>query len=292
MTDDSAGIFHLNEPSDFAARPDPGRRGPQVRSSATPAARARRTVRELRLGLGLRRHRSISITPPRADPGHSRRSAERAESHRGGLLAGNFKLDNSGGTIALGGTIHLSLHNSPGRRRACSSPPPMGPTASGALPAAEAGRPEQLVLWDGSQQRHGDVRRHAPAPITVTLDGNQSAGALVFNVSGSNGYTLSQGTGGALTLGTSAGASITVLSGTHIHLRPVVLAGSLAVSTTGGGSLELRQRQRGDGAGIGAQPQRQRGVDPERHGQLYRRHDGQRRDARPDEPHALEGGRA
>ena len=63
----------------------------------------------------------------------------------------------------------------------------------------------------------------------------------MFNVANSNGYTLSQGTGnGALTLGTSAaGASITVLSGTHTISAPLVLAGSLAVSTTGGGSLQL-----------------------------------------------------
>ena len=42
-----------------------------------------------------------------------------------------------------------------------------------------------------------------------------------------------------LTLGTSAGASIAVVSGTHTISAPIVLAGSLAVSTSGGGSLEL-----------------------------------------------------
>ncbi len=75
------------------------------------------------------------------------------------------------------------------------------------------------------------------APVTVTLDGNQSVGALAFNVSGSNGYTLSQGTGGgALTLGTSAaGASVSVITGTHEIDAPVVLAGSLVV--TGSGTL-------------------------------------------------------
>lgn len=78
------------------------------------------------------------------------------------------------------------------------------------------------------------------AAITVTLDGNQAAGALVFNVAGSNGYTLSQGTGGGvLTLGASTGASITVFSGTHTISAPIVLAGSLAVSTSEGGSLQL-----------------------------------------------------
>ena len=78
------------------------------------------------------------------------------------------------------------------------------------------------------------------APVTVTLDGSQSAGTLVFNVSGTNGYTLSQGTGGgALTLGTSAGGSIAVVSGTNRISTPIVLAGSLAVNTSNGGSLDL-----------------------------------------------------
>jgi autotransporter-associated beta strand protein len=73
----------------------------------------------------------------------------------------------------------------------------------------------------------------------VTLDGNQSAGALVFSLSSSNGYTLSQGTGGALSLGTSAGASISVLTGTYSITAPIVLAASLAVRPSNGGSLRL-----------------------------------------------------
>ena len=73
---------------------------------------------------------------------------------------------------------------------------------------------------------------------TITLDGNQSAGALVFNASSSNGYTLAQGTTGVLTLGTpSAGASIVVISGTHGISAPVELTGNLTVSMTNGGSL-------------------------------------------------------
>jgi len=76
-------------------------------------------------------------------------------------------------------------------------------------------------------------------PLVVTLDGNQSAGALMFDVSGSDGYTLSQGTGGVLTLGTSAGASINVVSGAHTISAPIVLAGSLAASISGGSSLVL-----------------------------------------------------
>ena len=81
----------------------------------------------------------------------------------------------------------------------------------------------------------------ASAPIMVTLDGNQSAGALLFNLSSTNGYTLSRGTGGgALTLGTTAaGAAIAVLSGTQTISTPIVLAGSLAVSASAGASLQL-----------------------------------------------------
>ena len=115
----------------------------------------------------------------------------------------------------------------------------------------------------------------------MTLDGNQSAGALVFDASGTNGYTLAQGTGGgALTLGTSAGASIAVVSGTHTISAPIVLAGSLAVSMSAGGSLDISGSvSQATGDIGGAQPERRRAVDPQRHGQLHRRHDGQRRDA-------------
>jgi len=63
---------------------------------------------------------------------------------------------------------------------------------------------------------------------------------LVLNVSDSNGYTLSPGTGGVLTLGTSsAGGSITVLGGTHSISASLVLTGSLAVSAASGASLDL-----------------------------------------------------
>ena len=77
-------------------------------------------------------------------------------------------------------------------------------------------------------------------PITITLDGNQSAGALVFDSSGTNGYTLSQGTGsGALTLGTSSGASIAVVSGTHSIAAPLVLAGSVVITLAGDTQLTI-----------------------------------------------------
>ena len=77
-------------------------------------------------------------------------------------------------------------------------------------------------------------------PITVTLDANQSAEALVFNVTGTSGYTLAQGTGGTLTLGTSAaGASISLLGGTHAISAPLTLAGSGDVVAAPGTQLTI-----------------------------------------------------
>ena len=76
------------------------------------------------------------------------------------------------------------------------------------------------------------------APISVTLDGNQSAGSLAFDVSGSDGYTISQGTGsGTLKLGTSSGASITDVRGDGSISAPVVLEGNLAVADLPGTAL-------------------------------------------------------
>jgi autotransporter-associated beta strand protein len=91
----------------------------------------------------------------------------------------------------------------------------------------------------------------ATAPVTVTLDGPQAVGALVFNSTGGNGYTLSQGTGGALTLGTPSGASIAVVSGTHTISAPIVLEGNLTVSATAGGALDLSGSVSDGGAHLG-----------------------------------------
>ena len=74
----------------------------------------------------------------------------------------------------------------------------------------------------------------------VTLDGNQWASALQFGDSSAAGsYTIGTGTAGALTLGTSTGAWIAVVSGTSTISAPIVLAGSLAVSASAGASLQL-----------------------------------------------------
>ena len=64
----------------------------------------------------------------------------------------------------------------------------------------------------------GGVPNQPTNPITVTLDGNQSADGLVFNVSGS-GYTLAQGTGGALDLG-HGGPRLDRRAQRHAHASP------------------------------------------------------------------------
>ena len=77
------------------------------------------------------------------------------------------------------------------------------------------------------------------AAINVALNGSQTAGALVFNVSNSNGYTLAQGCGGTLTLGTAAGALIAILGGSNTISAPIQMAGNLTVSVTSGASLQM-----------------------------------------------------
>ncbi len=75
---------------------------------------------------------------------------------------------------------------------------------------------------------------------TITLDGSQTVGVLVFNNSAA-GYTLACGSGGTLTLDNStysAGSQILVGAGTHSIIAPVTIAGgSLTVSESNGGSL-------------------------------------------------------
>jgi autotransporter-associated beta strand protein len=88
-------------------------------------------------------------------------------------------------------------------------------------------------------------------PITVTLDGNQSVGALVFSTSNGNGYTLANGIGGPLSLGTPSAASVAVLSGTHKIAADIALAGNLGVNEAGGGVLELSGNVSDGGAGLG-----------------------------------------
>ena len=81
---------------------------------------------------------------------------------------------------------------------------------------------------------------------TATFDGSGTASTIGLNVPVVLG-TLNLGASGALAGYTIAGSgsntltsgSIAVSSGTHSISAPVVLAGSLAVSMTGGASLQL-----------------------------------------------------
>jgi autotransporter-associated beta strand protein len=77
---------------------------------------------------------------------------------------------------------------------------------------------------------------------TVTLDGSQKAGCLIFANSNTatSGYTLSPGTGGTLTLDNSgAAALLTVISGSHAITAPLALADNLDAGVAAGGSLTL-----------------------------------------------------
>ncbi len=77
---------------------------------------------------------------------------------------------------------------------------------------------------------------------TVTLDGPQKAGSLVFfNTNpATTGYTLAPGTGGTLTLDNSgATALVTVFSGSHAITAPLALADNLDASVAVGSSLSI-----------------------------------------------------
>ncbi len=75
---------------------------------------------------------------------------------------------------------------------------------------------------------------------TITLDGSQTVGVLVFNNSAA-GYTLTCGSGGTLTLDNStysAGSQILVVAGTHSIAAPVTIAGGgLTISESNNSSL-------------------------------------------------------
>ena len=86
---------------------------------------------------------------------------------------------------------------------------------------------------------------------TVTLDGNRTVGQLIF--ANANGYTLSAGTGGTLTIddtGDSSGVAaptVTVTSGSHTITAPVALAAGVTVNTAGGTALTLAGNVTGTG---------------------------------------------
>jgi fibronectin-binding autotransporter adhesin len=74
---------------------------------------------------------------------------------------------------------------------------------------------------------------------TITLDGNQSAGLLVFRPL-QGAVSLAQGSGGSLSLGTAVAApTINVNSGTVAISAPMTIEGSLGVTLSGASTLDL-----------------------------------------------------
>ena len=103
---------------------------------------------------------------------------------------------------------------------------------------------------DGSHERHGDLRQRDQLAGHGHARRRRSRPGPWCSIN-TNGYTLPNGSGGPLTLGTAGAASIAVLSGTHTISADVALAGNLAVNATGGGVLELCRQRDDGGAGYG-----------------------------------------
>ena len=77
---------------------------------------------------------------------------------------------------------------------------------------------------------------------TITLDGSQTVGKLVFSDPAS--YTIAQGTGGTLTIDDTGDAngvnpSITVSAGNHVITAPLSIASGVTVTTATGTSLTI-----------------------------------------------------
>jgi autotransporter-associated beta strand protein len=89
------------------------------------------------------------------------------------------------------------------------------------------------------------------AGSAITLDGaNPSLAAIAFN-SGSNGYTIAQGTGGTLYLDNGGNsASIAISSGSQAISAPVGLNSSLVITPAAGTSLSLSGPISGSGTSL------------------------------------------
>ena len=82
-----------------------------------------------------------------------------------------------------------------------------------------------------------EINAPTTTPITITLDGTQTLGALLLGNSASSttGYTISAGSGGVLTLDNSGSvASIVVTSGSHLISAPLILVDGLQVTPSAG----------------------------------------------------------
>jgi glucose/arabinose dehydrogenase len=85
---------------------------------------------------------------------------------------------------------------------------------------------------------------------TVTLDGNRTVGQITFT--NPNGYTISQGSSGTLTIDDSNDAGgvnplINVTSGSHTISAPISLANGITITTAGGTSLTISGAVSGSG---------------------------------------------
>ena len=85
------------------------------------------------------------------------------------------------------------------------------------------------------------------ASLIVSLDG-QSPSLSGLTFSGTQSYTLAQGTGGTLTLGNTSGPANIAVAGSHTISAPISLTSSASVSTAGSGdSLTISGAVSGNG---------------------------------------------
>jgi autotransporter-associated beta strand protein len=82
----------------------------------------------------------------------------------------------------------------------------------------------------------------------ITLDGNRAVGNLTFN-SGTNSYTIAQGSGGTLTIGDGASPrTVSVVAGDHTISAPVSLAGITSANPAAFTSLTISGQVSGTGS--------------------------------------------
>ena len=171
----------------------------------------------------------------------------------GGLANSNFRLGSS--TISVNGTpynLHLST-NSAFSAEILSAASAVVSSGSATWGSMSGGSWSTPINWQGYDiPASGGTVAFGSAisnSATITLDTSPTLSALTFDNSAA-GYTIVAGGSNTLTL--SSSGSIAVVSGTHSISAPIVLPGSLAVSMTGGASLQLSGSVSDGGSGLGA----------------------------------------
>src|SRR4029077_13577545 len=83
----------------------------------------------------------------------------------------------------------------------------------------------------------GNFYKTLTAARTITLDGSYTVGTLTFNSPYS--YTIDPGTGGTLTINSSAatGATVAVAQGFHMLTAPLAIASNTGIDIAGGSEL-------------------------------------------------------